>query len=376
MILKDSTTRINELPMKIAINGFGRIGRQAFKIALDKPGVEVVAINDIASPRILAHLLKYVTAYGVFPKEIKLQEDGKLTESEGSESTENHFYQASDSLPKTTYLTVDGKKTLMLNQKDPTLLPWKDLGVEVVLECTGRFTKDSASQVHITAGAKKVVVSAPVSGEGGVQTFLLGVNDADYKGETIISNASCTTNCIAPVMKVINNKFGVVKSTMTTIHAVTAEQNLVDGAPPGLHPDLRRARAGVCNMTPTTTGAAKAVGEVIPHLKGIFDGLAVRVPIITGSLSDLTILVAKKTTREEINQAFLDAEKSPQYKGVLQTTFEPIVSSDIIGNPHSAIVDLSLTKVIDGDLVKVVAWYDNEWGYSNRLVEMALLIGK
>jgi len=220
------------------------------------------------------------------------------------------------------------------------------------------------------------VVFAPVSGEGGVQTFLLGVNDADYKGETIISNASCTTNCIAPVMKVINNKFGVVKSTMTTIHAVTAEQNLVDGAPPGLHPDLRRARAGVCNMTPTTTGAAKAVGEVIPHLKGIFDGLAVRVPIITGSLSDLTILVAKKTTREEINQAFLDAEKSPQYKGVLQTTFEPIVSSDIIGNPHSAIVDLSLTKVIDGDLVKVVAWYDNEWGYSNRLVEMALLIGK
>ncbi len=361
--------------MKIAINGFGRIGRQTYKIALEKPNIEVVAINDIASPRVLAHLLKYDTAYGIFSKEIKLQEDGRLTEPEGDEKTEDHFYQATDSLPKTTYLVVDGKKTLLLAQKDPALLPWKDLGVDVVLECTGRLTKDGAAQVHITAGAKKVVVSAPVSGEGGIQTFLLGVNDATYKDQAIISNASCTTNCIAPVMRVINDNFGVVKSTMTTIHAVTAEQNLVDGAPPGLHADLRRARAGICNMIPTTTGAAKAVGEVIPSLKGIFDGLAVRVPIITGSLSDLTILIAKKTTKEEINQAFLAAEKNPQYKGVLQTTFEPIVSSDIIGNTHSAIVDLSLTKVIDGDLVKVVAWYDNEWGYSNRLVETALMMG-
>ncbi|MFA5776646.1 MAG: type I glyceraldehyde-3-phosphate dehydrogenase [Patescibacteria group bacterium] len=361
--------------MKIAINGFGRIGRQAFKIALDKPDVEVVAVNDIASPRILAHLLKYDTAYGMFPKEIKLQEDGSLTDSEGREKTDDHFYKAADSLPKQTYLIVDDKKTLMLNQKDPALLPWKDLGVDVVLECTGRLTKDGASQVHITAGAKKVVVSAPVSGEGEVQTFLLGVNDASYMGQNIISNASCTTNCIAPVVKVINDNFGIIKSTMTTIHAVTAEQNLVDGALPGIHADLRRARAGVCNMIPTTTGAAKAVGEVIPSLKGIFDGLAVRVPVITGSLSDVTMLVAKKTTAQEINQAFLEAEKNPEYKGVLQTTFEPIVSSDIIGNTHSAIVDLSLTKVVDGDLVKVVAWYDNEWGYSNRLVEMALLVG-
>ena len=361
--------------MKIAINGFGRIGRQAFKIALDKPDVEVVAVNDIASPRILAHLLKYDTAYGIFPKEIKLQEDGSLTNAEGNEKTDDHFYKTADSLPKTTYLVVDGKKTQMLSQKDPALLPWKDLDVDVVLECTGRLTKDAASQVHITAGARKVVVSAPVSGEGEVQTFLLGVNDTAYTGQNVISNASCTTNCIAPVVKVINDTFGIVKSTMTTIHAVTAEQNLVDGAPPGLHADLRRARAGVCNMIPTTTGAAKAVGEVIPNLKGIFDGLAVRVPIITGSLSDITMLVAKKTSKEEINQTFLKAEKSPTYKGVLQTTFEPIVSSDIIGNAHSAIVDLSLTKVVGGDLVKVVAWYDNEWGYSNRLVEMALLVG-
>lgn len=360
--------------MKIAINGFGRIGRQAYKIALGKPGVEIVAINDIASPRVLAHLLKYDTAYGIFSGEVTLEEDGVLIPAEGNQKTDDHFYKTPENLPKTTYLVVDGKKTLILAQKDPTLLPWKDLNVDVVLECTGRLTKDAASTVHVKSGAKKVVVSAPVSGEGGIQTFLLGVNDGSYMGQNVISNASCTTNCIAPVMKVINEKFGVVKSTMTTIHAVTAEQNLVDGAPPGLHADLRRARAGVCNMIPTTTGAAKATGEVIPALKGIFDGLAVRVPVITGSLSDLTILVAKKVTKEEVNQAFLDAEKDAQYKGVIQTTFEPIVSSDIIGNTHSAIVDLSLTKVIDGDLVKVVAWYDNEWGYSNRLVETALMM--
>ncbi|MBU0650145.1 type I glyceraldehyde-3-phosphate dehydrogenase, partial [Patescibacteria group bacterium] len=254
-------------------------------------------------------------------------------------------------------------------------LPWQSLGVDVVLECTGRLTKDGASQAHITAGAKAVVVSAPVSGEGNLQTFLLGVNDSAYLGQNVVSNASCTTNCIAPVMRVMSEKFGVVKSLMTTIHAVTAEQNLVDGAPPGLHPDLRRARSALANMIPTTTGAAKAAGEVIPSLKGIFDGLAVRVPIITGSLSDLTMLVAKKTTKEEVAQAFLAAEKEPTYQGVLQTTMEPIVSSDIIGNKHSAIVDLSLIKVVDGDLVKVVAWYDNEWGYSNRLVELALLMG-
>jgi len=361
--------------MKLAINGFGRIGRQAFKIALEKPGVEVVAINDIASPRVLAHLLKYDSAYGVYSKKVTLQEDGKLNDAEGSEKTEDHFYSAEDSLPKTTYLVVDGKKTLMLAQKDPALLPWKDLGVDVVLECTGRLTKNGGAKVHIDAGAKRVVVSAPVSGESEIPTFLLGVNADDYKSQPVISNASCTTNCIAPVMKVINDYFGVVKSAMTTIHAVTAEQNLVDGAPPGLHPDLRRARSAVNNMIPTTTGAAKAVGKVIPALKGIFDGLAVRVPIITGSLSDLTILVNKKTTKEEVVQAFLDAEKSPQYKGVLQCTYEPIVSSDIIENPHSAIVDLSLVKVIDGDLVKVIAWYDNEWGYSNRLVETAILVG-
>jgi glyceraldehyde 3-phosphate dehydrogenase len=364
------------MPIKIAINGFGRIGRQAYKIALGKQNVEVVAINDIASPRVLAHLLKYDTAYGNFPKEIKLEEFGLISNVEGDAKTEDHFYKAESDLPRQVYLIVDDKRTLLLAQKDPALLPWKDLSVDVVLECTGRLTKDGASHVHIAAGAKKVVVSAPVSGEGDIQTFLLGVNNSDYKGQNIISNASCTTNCIAPIMKVISDKFGVVKSTMTTIHAVTAEQNLVDGAPPGLHTDLRRARAGVCNMIPTTTGAAKAVGEVIPSLKGIFDGLAIRVPIITGSLSDLTILTTKKTTKEEINQAFLDAEKSPQYKGVLQTTFEPIVSSDIIGNAYSAIVDLSLTKFIDGDLVKVVAWYDNEWGYSNRLVEIAMMVVK
>jgi glyceraldehyde 3-phosphate dehydrogenase len=361
--------------MNIAINGFGRIGRQAFKIASAKPDVHVVAINDIASPRILAHLLKYDTAYGIFPQELKLQEDGALSSPEGTETTAEHFYTAAANLPQTTYLVVDGKKTLMLTQKDPALLPWKDLAVDAVLECTGRLTKDGASKVHVAAGAKTVVVSAPVAGEGGMQTFILGVNSADYTNQTVVSNASCTTNCIAPVVKVLNDTFGIVKSTMTTIHAVTAEQNLVDGAPPGLHADLRRARAGLCNMIPTTTGAAKAVGEVIPALKGVFDGLAIRVPIITGSLVDLTVLIARTTTAQEVNQAFTNAEHTAAYQGVLQTTFEPIVSSDIVGNPHSAIVDLSLTKVVAGDLVKVIAWYDNEWGYANRLVELALMLG-
>ena len=363
------------MSIRLAINGFGRIGRQAYKIATANPKLEVVAVNDLASPRLLAHLLKYDTVYGIENSGIALEEDGKTTNIEGATSTNAHFYESPDALPKETYLVVNGKRTLMVSQKDPVLLPWKAFAIDVVLECTGRYTKDGAAAVHIAAGARKVVVSAPVSGNGGIQTFLLGVNDTAYLGQNVVSNASCTTNCIAPVTKVINDNFKILKSTMTTIHALTAEQNLVDGAPPGLHADLRRARAGGVNMIPTTTGAAKAVGEVIPEMKGVFDGLAIRVPIITGSLSDLTLLVAKKTTAEEVNKAFLLAEKDPAYKGVLQTTTEPIVSSDIIQNPHSAIVDLSLTKVIDGDLVKVIAWYDNEWGYANRLVELALAIG-
>lgn len=331
---------------RIAINGFGRIGRASYKIAFDKPGIEIVAINDLTDPKILAHLLKYDSAYGKFEKEIKI---------EGNE------------------LTADGKKTLIYAEKDPEKLPWKDLNVDVVLECTGRFTENDAAAAHITAGAKKVIVSAPTKG-GTTQTFLLGVNDAQYLGQNIISNASCTTNCISPVVRAIHEKLKIVKSAMTTVHAITAEQNIVDGPPPPLHPDLRRARAAGYNMVPTTTGAAKATTKVIPELEGLFDGISIRVPIITGSISDLTLLVSRKTTVEEVNQILTDASKNPTYKNVMAVTNDPIVSSDIVGTPYSAICDLSMTKVIDGDLVKVLAWYDNEWGYSNRLVEMALEI--
>ena len=270
---------------------------------------------------------------------------------------------------------VDGKKTLCLSQKDPSMLPWKALNVDVVLECTGRYTKDGEAKVHIDSGAKKVIVSAPTKG-GGVQTYLLGVNSADYKGEDVISNASCTTNCITPVASIIHSNFGILKASMTTIHAITSEQNLVDGPPPPLHHDLRRARSAAFNLVPTTTGAAISVTEVIPQLSGLFDGFAVRAPIMVGSLSDFTILVSRKVTVDEINEAFIKAKEAPLYKNILDTTYEPLVSSDIIGTTFSAIVDLSLTKVIDGDLVKVVAWYDNEWGYSNRLVELALEVSK
>jgi glyceraldehyde 3-phosphate dehydrogenase len=331
---------------RIAINGFGRIGRSAFKIALEKPNVEIVAVNDLTEPKILAHLLKYDSAYGKYEKEISV--DGN-------------------------YLVVEGKKALILSEKDPEKLPWKNLNIDVVLECTGRFTENDASSAHIRAGAKKVVISAPTKG-GTTQTFLIGVNDSQYLGQNIISNASCTTNSIAPVVAAIHREFKILKSMMTTIHAITAEQNLVDGPPPPLHPDLRRARAAGYNMVPTTTGAAIAATEAIPELKGFFDGIAIRVPIITGSISDITMLISRKTTVEEVNDVLIKASKDPQYKNVISVTNDPIVSSDIIKSPYSAIVDLSLTRVVDGDLVKVLAWYDNEWGYSNRLVEIALMM--
>jgi len=331
---------------RIAINGFGRIGRAAYKIAIEKQGAEIVAINDLTEPRILAHLLKYDTAYGRFHKDVRIEDNT---------------------------LVVGNQRTKVFSEKDPAKLPWKDLNVDVVLECTGRFTKDDAALAHINAGAKKVIVSAPTKG-GNTQTFLLGVNEDQYLGQNLISNASCTTNCISPVVAVIHKKFKIIKSVMTTIHGITAEQNLVDGPPPPLHPDLRRARAAGFNLVPTTTGAAKATTEVIPELEGLFDGIAIRAPVIVGSLSDITMLVSKKTSAEEVNEAFTVASKEPRYKNVLAVTNDPIVSSDIIGTPYSAVVDLAMTKVVDGDLVKVLAWYDNEWGYSNRLIEMALMV--
>jgi glyceraldehyde 3-phosphate dehydrogenase len=353
---------------KLAINGFGRIGRASYKIALDKPNVEIVAINDLTNPRILAHLLKYDSAYGTYSKEVWVEEDGVRVDLGDAEKDKDFFKKTGTK----NYLVVDGRKSLVISQKDATQLPWKDLQVDVVLECTGRFTKEDTANVHVQAGARKVVVSAPTKG-GSVQTFLRGVNDDQYLGQNVISNASCTTNCISPVISVIHKALGVKKAIMTTIHALTANQSVVDSAPMGEDLDMRRVRAAGYNMSPTTTGAALATTQVIPELKGVFDGISVRVPIITGSLSDITMIVDKKTSVEEVNALFVKARSEARFKDILHATYEPLVSSDIVGTRFSSIVDLSMTKVVDGDLVKVLAWYDNEWGYSNRLVEMALL---
>jgi len=333
--------------INIAINGFGRIGRQAFKIAFEKKEIEVVAINDLTSPEILAHLLKYDSNYGIYSKEVSFDEK---------------------------HLIVDGKKILVLSEKDPSKLPWAKMKVNVVIESTGRFTTSETAGVHIKAGAKKVVISSPAK-DAQTKTFVLSVNDQDYNGEKIISNASCTTNCITPVAQVLAEKFGVKKIMMTTVHSYTAEQNLVDGPPPGGHSkDLRRARAAAQNIVPTSTGATIAATEAIPELKGLFHGLSIRVPTAVGSLSDFVVLLKKKTTKEQLNQAFIDASKQSRFKGILSVSNEPLVSSDIVGNPSSAIVDLGLTEVIDGDFVKIVAWYDNEFGYSNRLVEEVIMV--
>lgn len=331
------------MPINVAINGFGRIGRAAFKVALTKSKIKVVAINDLMSTDVLAHLLKYDTVSGVYDATVDFDA--------------NH-------------LIVNGKKFLVTAEKDPTMLPWKKLGVEVVLECTGRFTKKVDANLHLKAGAKKVILSAPGKG-GEVPTYVIGVNANSKVKDQIVSNASCTTNCISPVANVMVENFGVEKAMMTTIHSYTAEQNLVDGPPPSMHKDMRRARAAAQNMVPTTTGAALATTEAIPELKGKFDGLSIRVPTICVSLADFTFILKKKqVTKEEINKALIKAATKPQYKGILTVTDKPLVSSDFIGNPASVIVDLALTQVVAGNMVKVIGWYDNEWGYSNRLVEM------
>lgn len=333
------------MPVNIAINGFGRIGRASFKVALANPKVKVVAINDLMPPEVLAHMLQYDTVYGRYAKKVTFDAHN---------------------------IIVDGKKYLITAEKDPSLLPWKKLKVDVVLECTGRFTEKDAAGAHLKAGAKKVIISAPAKGD--VPTHIMGVNPKTSAGETIISNASCTTNCISPVAQIMVAEFGVEKAMMTTIHSYTAEQNLVDGPPPALHKDMRRARAAAHNIVPTTTGAARATSETVPELKGIFDGLAIRVPTICVSLSDFTFVLKKKVTVEQVNATIKKAAASKRYEHVLEVTDKPLVSSDFIGNPASAIVDLSLTQVVDGNMVKVIAWYDNEWGYSNRLVEMAVQI--
>jgi len=324
---------------RIAINGFGRIGRSAFKVALEHEGIEVVAINDLTDAATLAHLLRHDTAYGTYRRSVESMERG---------------------------IVVDGKPYPVSAEPDPAKLPWKEYGVDVVLECTGRFVNSDDASRHLSAGAKKVVLSAPAKG-GDIPTYLIGVNDRDYRGEPIISNASCTTNCIAPIAAVISRRFGIVKAMMTTIHSYTADQNIQDGP----HQDLRRARAAAENIVPTTTGAAVAVTKILPEIEGKFDGLAVRVPTMVGSLTDFTFLVGRKTTKAEVNATLREAAEDPEYSRALSVTDESLVSSDFVGNPYSGIVDLSLTTVVDGDLVKVMAWYDNEWGYSNRLVELA-----
>lgn len=343
--------------VRLAINGFGRIGRIAFRVALTRHEheAEVVAINTSGSMPASgwAHLLKYDTVYGKFEKPVTAEDYDPAKKGQIG------------------VIIVGGKRFPALAERNPAKIPWKDYRVDVAIESTGAFRTEERAKPHLDAGAKRVLISAPQRG-GNVGTFIIGVNADDYKEGLVSSSASCTTNSIAPVAAVVNARFGVVKAMMTTIHAYTASQELVDGS----HRDLRRARAAAFNIVPTTTGAALATTETIPELKGLFDGIALRVPVLNGSISDFTFIVKKKTSVEEVNQAFREATGNPLWKGIVEVTEEPIVSSDIIGSSASAIVDTQFTRVIDGDMVKVLAWYDNEWGYACRLIEQAVRIGK
>lgn len=326
---------------RIAINGFGRIGRNTLKAGWAKKGFEIVAINDLTDAATLAHLLKHDSTYHTWNVPVAATKDA---------------------------LIIGKKKIPVLAEKDPTQLPWKKMKVDVVLECTGRFTNEEDASQHLTAGAAHVIISAPAKG-GNVPTHVLGVNHKRIpKNARVTNNASCTTNSIAPVAAIMDTAFGIQKAMMTTIHSYTADQVLQDGP----HKDLRRARAAAQNIIPTTTGAAIATTEALPQLKGLFDGVSIRVPTACVSLSDFTFLLKKKTTAEEVNAVLKKAAKQPVWKGIVDVTEEELVSSDFIGNPASTIVDLPCTQVVDGDMVKVLAWYDNEWGYSNRLAEMAV----
>ena len=354
--------------IKVAINGYGRIGRVAHRVIIlsHQDAVDVVAINAGASTDITGwmYLLKYDTVYGILP-------DVELSVKKAEEVTLPFTSQT----PLIGALVINGREIPVFSEREPEKLPWRDLGVDVVIESTGAFTKQEGLQKHINAGAKAAILSAPFKDEEAANTYVLGVNldqAGTQKVENIVSNASCTTNCIAPVASVIEKAFGIEKAMMTTIHGYTSDQRLLDGG----HKDYRRARAAAENIIPTSTGATKAVGKAIPTLAGIFNGLAVRVPVPTGSLSDFTFLVKRDTTVEEVNQAFETAAKDPKFEGILDVTRDPIVSSDIVGNYHSAIADLSLTQVVGGNMVKVIAWYDNEFGYSNRLVEETIILGQ
>jgi glyceraldehyde 3-phosphate dehydrogenase len=327
------------MSVRVGINGFGRIGRNVFRAA-QAAGADIdwVAVNDLTDNETLAHLLRYDSILGPYPGTVELSDDG---------------------------LVVDGKEVKVFEERDPAALPWGELGVDVVLESTGLFTKRDGAAKHLEAGAKKVIISAPATDED--ITVVLGVNFDRYDPDShdVISNASCTTNCLAPFAKVVNDAVGIEHGLMTTIHAYTADQNLQDGP----HKDLRRARAAAINLVPTSTGAAKAVGLVLPELNGRLHGFAVRAPVPTGSLVDLTFVASKETSVDEVNAAFAAAAEGP-LQGILQYTEDEIVSSDIVGNPHSSIVDGKLTAIMQGTMVKVVSWYDNEWGYSNRCVDV------
>jgi len=332
------------MPVKVGINGFGRIGRNIMRAAMDDKNIDFVAVNDLTSAKTLAHLLKYDSVLGNIHGTVEAKADS---------------------------ISVDGDEFKVLSLRDPAQLPWKDLGVDIVFESTGLFTERDAAAKHIAAGAKKVVITAPAKGPD--ITMVLGVNDDKYDParHQIISNASCTTNCLAPIAKVIHQQFGIRKGWMTTIHSYTNDQQLLDLP----HKDLRRARAAALSMIPTTTGAALAVGEVLPELKGKLDGFAMRVPTPNVSVVDLAALVDKKTSGEAVNAAFKEAADGP-LKGILQFSTDELVSIDFKGNPHSSIVDAPYTKVMDGDFVKVLSWYDNEWGYSNRCVDLLRLLVK
>jgi glyceraldehyde 3-phosphate dehydrogenase len=337
--------------MKIAINGFGRIGRPSFKIAMQKNNVEVVAINDLGDVELLAYLLKYDTAYGVYKKKIETK---KIADKDYN------------------LLIIDNQEIKVFANPEPEKLPWKDLGVDVVLECTGFFKDREKAGGHLRAGAEKVIISAPVKDES-IKTIVLGVNqETIFPEDDILSNASCTTNCIAPVMKVLEKKFGVEKSLMSTIHSYTSTQSLVDGANKKA---LRRGRAAAQNVVPASTGAAIATTKTLPELENKFDGMAFRVPTLVGSLSDVVAVVKKDVTENEINDALTESAQN-ELQGIMQVTAEQLVTHDIVGNPHSVIIQTDLTKVVSRNLVKIVGWYDNEWGYSNRLVELAEFVGQ
>ncbi|MEX0748719.1 MAG: type I glyceraldehyde-3-phosphate dehydrogenase [Candidatus Saccharimonadales bacterium] len=329
---------------KIAINGFGRIGRNAFKIAREREDLEIVAINDLTDTATLAHLLRYDTNYGRYGRQVEVSDDG---------------------------IVVDGQVVRILAERDPSKLPWGEMEIDIVIESTGRFTKTEDARQHVMAGAKRVVLSAPAK-SAGAKTYVLGVNDAELaEAGEVVSNASCTTNCVAPVSAVMEESFGIDRAMLTTVHSYTASQMLQDGPAK----DLREARAAAENIIPTTTGAAIAAAEALPSLAGKFTGLSIRVPTPVVSLIDVTYLLKRETTVEEINAAFITATQQPNWDGILGVTDEPLVTKDFVGDSRSAIVDLSLTDAVGGNLVKVVAWYDNEWGYCNRLVELVARLG-